>query len=85
MLEVFLFIFKCMGEYLAMLFRIDMGFMSLGSLMCCIFIYFPLVISILLIFKSAVIEVDVTEPLKERLRSKRNENYAPKHAKKEDK
>ena len=41
MFEVLKFIFKCVGQFIAMLFTIDIGPMSLGMLMCVVFIGFP--------------------------------------------
>lgn len=45
MLDVFKFIFKCIAQMISMLFTIDLGFMSLGMLMCVVFIFLPLFLS----------------------------------------
>ena len=42
MFEVLKFIIKCIGQFIAMLFTIDIGPMSLGMLMCVVFIGFPM-------------------------------------------
>lgn len=41
MLDVLKFIFRCIAQIITMLFNIDLGFTSLGTLMCIIFIFFP--------------------------------------------
>lgn len=48
MFEVLKFILNCVIEFISMLFTIDIGSnMSLGLLMCVIFIFLPLVIALL--------------------------------------
>ena len=42
MFEVLGFIIKCIGQFIAMLFTIDIGPMSLGLFMCVVFIGFPM-------------------------------------------
>ena len=44
MLEVLKFIFSCVAQLLSMLFEIDLGFTSLGGLMCIITFFFPIVL-----------------------------------------
>ena len=51
MLEVLKFILKCFTQILNMLFKIDLGFASLGTLMCIIFIFLPLVLLFINILK----------------------------------
>lgn len=51
MLEVLKFILKCLAQILNMLFEIDLGFASLGTLMCIIFIFLPLVLLLVNILK----------------------------------
>lgn len=51
MLEVLKFILKCFVQILNMLFEIDLGFASLGTLMCIIFIFLPLVLLFINILK----------------------------------
>lgn len=46
MLEVFSFIFSLILEFLYMLFDIDIGFTSLGILMCVVFIFLPIVLKL---------------------------------------
>lgn len=46
MFEVIRFIFGLVGQFLRMLFNIDIGPMSLGLFMCIIFIFFPTVLFI---------------------------------------
>lgn len=71
MREVFSFIFKCMGQWIANLFTIDMGFMNLGALLSMIFIVFPAIITILCIVKANVIDIEFEEPLRKKLRDNR--------------
>lgn len=72
MREVFVFIFKCMGQWIANLFTIDMGFMNLGALLSMIFIVFPAIITVLCIVKANVIDIEFEEPLRKKLRDNRN-------------
>ncbi len=51
MLDVIKFIFKCVAQLISMLFKIDLGFTSLGGLMCIITFFFPLVLGIINILK----------------------------------
>ena len=51
MLDVLKFIFKCIAQLLNLLFEIDLGFTSLGTLMCIIFIFLPLVLLFINILK----------------------------------
>lgn len=44
MLEVLRFIFKLIAQFINMLFEIDLGFTSLGVLMCIIFFFFPIIL-----------------------------------------
>lgn len=53
MLECLKFIFKLILEFLYMLFDIDIGFTSLGTLMCVSFIFLPMIISFLDFLKSS--------------------------------
>lgn len=71
MREVFSFIFKCMGQWIANLFTIDMGFMSLGALMSMLFIVFPAIITLLCIVKASVIDIEIEEPIRNSLRERR--------------
>lgn len=71
MREVFRFIFKCMGQWIANLFTIDMGFMNLGALLSMIFIVFPVIITLLCIVKASVIDVEIEEPIRHNLRERR--------------
>lgn len=72
MREVFSFIFKCMGQWIANLFTIDMGFMNLGALLSMIFIVFPAIITVLCIVKANVIDIELEEPLRKKLRDNRD-------------
>lgn len=72
MREVFSFIFKCMGQWIANLFTIDMGFMNLGALLSMIFIVFPAIITVLCIVKANVIDIEFEEPLRKKLRDNRD-------------
>ena len=41
MLDVLKFILKCVIDFMAMLFTIDLGFTNLGALMCIVYIFLP--------------------------------------------
>ena len=56
MFEVLKFIIRCIVQFLAMLFTIDVGFTSLGMVMCICFIFFPLVLSFVHTLKSVLID-----------------------------
>lgn len=57
MIEVLKFIFKCTTDFLKMLFTIDVGSgLNLGVVMCVIFIFLPLVLTIINFFKVTVME-----------------------------
>lgn len=47
MLEVLRLILKTIADFIAMLFTIDLGFASLGSLLCIIAFFFPLVLFVI--------------------------------------
>lgn len=51
MLEVIRFILKCIADTINMLFTIDLGFTSLGGLLCIIAFFLPLVVAIVNILK----------------------------------
>lgn len=44
MLSVLQFIFKCFGQFVSMLFEVDLGFMSLGMFLACTSFGVPTVI-----------------------------------------
>ena len=73
MREVFSFIFKCMGQWIANLFTIDMGFMNLGALLSMLFIVFPAIITVLCIVKANIIDIEFEEPFRKRLRMNRKD------------
>ena len=56
MFEVLKFIFKCIGQFLAMLFTIDIGPMSLGLFMCVVFIGFPMFLFFVNFLKTSFID-----------------------------
>lgn len=56
MFEVIKFIFRLVGQFLSMLFTIDIGPMSLGLFMCIIFIFFPLILAIVGFLKFDIID-----------------------------
>ena len=60
-----------MGQWIANLFTIDMGFMSLGVLMSMLFIVFPAIITLLCIVKASVIDIEIEEPIRNSLRERR--------------
>lgn len=47
MFEVLKFIFKCVAQFISMLFTIDIGGMSLGLFMGIIFIFLPIMLTFL--------------------------------------
>lgn len=62
MFECIKFIFKIMTEFLKMLFTIDIGSgMSLGMLMCIIFIFFPIVLSFINFLKHTGGDIDLID------------------------
>lgn len=76
MLEVLKFIFESISKFLAMLFTIDIGHdMSLGLLMCIVFIFLPLVLIVVNFLKFVVVnELDERYDL-----SSRENKYIGKH------
>ncbi|MGN1342158.1 MAG: hypothetical protein ACI4VL_02895 [Bacilli bacterium] len=68
MLEVLKFIFEFISKFLAMLFTIDIGHdMSLGLLMCIVFIFLPLVLIVVNFLKFVLVnEIDERYDLKQR-------------------
>lgn len=56
MLEVLKFILSCTAKFIAMLFTIDVGFTSLGVVMCVIFIFLPIVLAIVNFLKGGLLE-----------------------------
>lgn len=76
MIDVFKFILKLVADFIKMLFTIDVGNgLSLGLLMCVIFIFLPLVLTIVNFLKVVVVdEVDEKYDL-----FKKENEYIPKH------
>lgn len=56
MLECLKFIFNIILEFLYMLFDIDIGFTSLGTIMCVTFIFLPMVLTVINFLKGQFIE-----------------------------
>ena len=56
MLEVLKFILKCVIQFVSMLFKIDVGFTSLGVVMCICYILFPMLLFIVNFLKTSVLE-----------------------------
>ena len=56
MLECLKFIFNCVIEFISMLFTIDIGFTNLGSLMCIVYIFLPVVLIIINFIKKQMID-----------------------------
>ena len=56
MLEVLKFIFKCVLDFIKMLFSIDLGFTNLGTLMCIVYIFLPVVLIIVNFLKVQLID-----------------------------
>lgn len=54
MLDVLKFIFKSIAQFIVMLFEIDLGFTSLGVLMCITIFFFPLVLGVVNILKMKI-------------------------------
>lgn len=76
MIEVLRFILKCVADFISMLFTIDVGNgLSLGLIMCVIFIFLPLVLIVVNFLKVVVVdEVDEKYDL-----FKKENEYIPKH------
>ena len=51
MLDVLKFILRCIAQIINMLFDIDLGFTSLGTFMCIIFIFLPLLLIVVNMLK----------------------------------
>lgn len=87
MIEIFSFIFRCMGELLSFLFNLKMGMpISVGTLMVIIGIIFPLIVKILSLIKLETAEdfrsVFIREPLRKSLRESRDKSKESKGGKK---
>lgn len=76
MIEVLRFILKCVADFISMLFTINVGNgLSLGLIMCVIFIFLPLVLIVVNFLKVVVVdEVDEKYDL-----FKKENEYIPKH------
>lgn len=59
MLECLKFIFKIILEFLYMLFDIDVGFTSLGTLMCVTFIFLPMFLMLIDFLKASTGDVSL--------------------------
>lgn len=72
MIDVFKFILKLVADFIKMLFTIDVGNgLSLGLLMCVIFIFLPLVLTIVNFLKIVVVsELDEEYDLSNRNKMK---------------
>lgn len=79
MLECLKFIFSIILEFLYMLFDIDIGFTSLGTLMCVTFIFLPMVLTIINFIKQVVIDEFDERHDYERIFGRHNNNYNPRH------
>ena len=56
MLECFEFIFKCIADFIKLLFTIEIGFTNLGVLICICNIFFPIVLMIVNFLKHQIKE-----------------------------
>lgn len=56
MLDTLKFFFKYTLDFISMLFTIDVGFTSLGVLMCIVYIFLPVILAIVNFLKSQVID-----------------------------
>ena len=85
MLECLSFIFSLVLQFLHMLFDIDIGFTSLGTLMCVTFIFLPMVLTVVNFLRKVVID-EIDEKYDSGRYSfgkyKGKHEYKPKHAKK---
>ena len=71
MIEVLKFIFKCLTDYLKMLFTIDVGNgLSLGLVMCVVFIFLPLVLIVINFLKTVLVD-EIDESYDSRNRNKK--------------
>ena len=68
MLEVLKFIFARVIEFIKMLFTIDVGFTNLGTVMCIVYIFLPVILIIVNFFKKQLIEeIDDAYDIKRRI------------------
>lgn len=90
MLECLSFIFSLVLQFLHMLFDIDIGFTSLGTLMCVTFIFLPMVLTVVNFLRKVVID-EIDEKYdsgrffgsySNKKKYKGKHEYKPKHAKK---
>ena len=85
MLECLAFILNLIVDFIKMLFDIDVGFTSLGTVMCVTFIFLPMVLTIVNFLKVVVIdELDEAHDF-DRLsffRYRGKHEYKPKHSNK---
>lgn len=51
MIEALRFIFQCIAKFISMLFTIDIGNMSLGTFMCIIFLFLPILVTFITFLK----------------------------------
>ena len=77
MLEVLKFLFSYTLKFISMLFTIDVGFTNLGTLMCIVYIFLPLILIIVNFFKKQFVEEfdDYYDSRYER----KNKQYTGKH------
>lgn len=76
MLEALKFVFGLIIQFIKMLFTIDVGFTNLGTLMCIVYIFLPVILTIINFLKKQLIdELDDSYDIKHR---KYNVGYTPK-------
>lgn len=56
MLDTLKFIFNCIIDFISMLFTIDVGFTNLGTLMCIVYIFLPVMLIIINFLKNQFLE-----------------------------
>ena len=87
MLEALKFVFNLIIQFIKMLFTIDVGFTNLGTLMCIVYIFLPVILLIINFLKRQLIdELDDSYDIKHRRYNigyaSKKRNYIGKHEKK---
>lgn len=87
MLEVLKFIFNLIIQFIKMLFTIDVGFTNLGTLMCIVYLFLPVILTIINFLKRQLIdEFDDSYDIKHRnynvAYTSKKRRYIGKHEKK---
>lgn len=87
MLEALKFVFNLIIQFIKMLFTIDVGFTNLGTLMCIVYLFLPVILTIINFLKRQLIdEFDDSYDIKHRnynvAYTSKKRRYIGKHEKK---